>query len=317
MRRYILFFRLLFFGSIAIIGCQKQSNIDHDATRVILDESKIYQKPSTEAEKNLVANLGKLTEVLKELYKDNKNLKLVNAAIFSGAYTDESVLVKDLIFPENSFLSTVPKFKKYSEKFEVSLNSFAEAFWKVSNNTKDIAFLNFLNSLNRPNSSAINFRPTLTKASDDVSIYFPYSEGFQTTSNIENYSPITTLVTATADADEGWGSQPYYINGVIQNYTKVLVNDSYAETHPTQIVGVNGIEPYNSQLVENRAFPPSAPIDLPNLPREVKQVYIGDVKIHNKQYDRFISFTGNGGGSEIVFTRSDGFHKNCRWSSAG
>lgn len=43
--------------------------------------------------------------------------------------------------------------------------------------------------------------------------------------------------------------------------------------------------------------------------REVKQVYIGDLRINDHQFDRLISFTGNGGGSEIRFTRADGYLK--------
>ncbi len=80
--------------------------------------------------------------------------------------------------------------------------------------------------------------------------------------------------------------------------------------NPTHIIGLNGIEPYNGTVsggpIAN--FVPDGPIKLPGAPREIKQVYVGEVRCI-KQYDAFISFTGNGGGSEIRFTRADGFLK--------
>lgn len=142
-----------------------------------------------------------------------------------------------------------------------------------------------------------------------VSVYFPYSEEYID----ENFgaSPnIVSIISATADADEGIGEIPVFDSyGNLLRYDQILVNDEYAAANPTHIIGVNGIEPYDMGAIVQTAFPPTGPIDLPNFPREVKQVYAGSVKIHNKQYDAFLSFTGNGGGSEIVITRSDGFLK--------
>lgn len=287
------------------------SNQESIPERTEIDPSKVYKTPSTPEEKALVKNLVKVTEVFKELYKDKANLKLVNAAIFSRAYTDESVLLKDLIFPQNSRLNTIKKFGDYARKFNVSLNEFSNNFWHEANKTNDHSFLQFLNKLEIKPSGV--FQRTYNENGNEVSIYFPYSEEFEVLlpkpENGGYYEPITSVAAATADADEGWGSQPYYINGVFQYYEQILINDDFAELNPTQIIGINGIEPFDdlSNPVSG-AFPPSGPINQPNLPREVKQVYIGDV-LCVKQYDAFISFTGNGGGSEIVFTRSDGFLK--------
>lgn len=271
-----------------------------------VDPEKIIKLPVTTEEIILVENLKNTTEVLQELYKQRDNLKLVNASIFAKAYTDESILLKDLIYPEKSRLKENASFKKYSSKWNLSLDQFARNFWNEAGKRNDPDFLAFLHGLEP---AGTNMRAADgSEGSGDVSIYFPYSvEYFPPEEG--SYAPITTLVTATADADEGWGSQPYYVNGVLQSYVPVLVNDEYAANNPTQIVGVNGIEPYEIPASTNTIFPPGNATDLPDLTREVKQVYIGEVAIHDKQFDSFISFTGNGGGSEIRFTRADGFLK--------
>jgi hypothetical protein len=295
---------------VAATSCKKEFSGQQGQSPKELDKSKVYKVPATPEEKLLVVNLAKVTDVLKELYKDKANLKLVNAALFSKAYTDQSVLLKDLIYPDGSRLNDIPKFKKYSTKFNVSLNQFSNNFWNEVNKTSDPLFKQFLSKLNTVSSTTNLRTDSYNENGEPVSIYFPYMEEFLEPIDGSGgyYEPITSVATATADADEGWGEQPYYINGVFQYYVQVLVNDEYAENNPTHIVGVNGIEPYNEPPVANSAFPPGDPIDLPNLPREVKQVYVGDVRC-KKQYDALISFTGNGGGSEIRFTRADGFLK--------
>lgn len=292
-----------------VTSCQKEQVNIQKPEKLEIDQSKVYKTPTTEKEKALVTNLSKITEVLKELYKDKANLKLVNIAIFSKAYTDQSILLKDLIYPEDSRLNSISKFKMYAEDQNVSLIQFSKNFWREANKMNDPLFNQFLTNLN-PSQSSTFRGENFNENGDQPSIYYPYMEEFidPNDGGAGYFEPITSVATATADADEGWGQQPYYLNGVFQYYVQVLVNDEFAEINPTHIVGVNGIEPYNEPPIINAAFPPGDPIDLPNLPREVKQVYVGDVRC-KKQYDALISFTGNGGGSEIRFTRADGFLK--------
>lgn len=106
------------------ISCRKQLIVGTLTSVPSLDSNKIFKTASTPAELLLVENIEKLTEVLKELYKDGSNLKLVNAAIFSEAYSDNSVLVKDLIYPEESRLRLNSKFRVYCEKFGVTSEGF-------------------------------------------------------------------------------------------------------------------------------------------------------------------------------------------------
>lgn len=242
-----------------------------------VDPAKIHRTPSSPKERLLIENLEKVTIVLKELYKDNSNLKVVNAALFSKAYTDQSVLLKDLIYPDNSRLGRIPKFKLYCQKYKVSLATFSKNFWSEVAKMKDLQFDEFLRKLDFKSINELQRKQADFQQEEQVSIYFPYMEDFEepVVGGGTYYAPVTSIVTATADADEAWGNQPYYVNGVFQYYKQVLVNDDYAEKNPTQIVGVNGIEPYYESDAISYAFPPGPPIDLPNFPREVKQLKRG------------------------------------------
>ncbi|MEO6914759.1 MAG: hypothetical protein ABI151_03140, partial [Chitinophagaceae bacterium] len=88
----------------AVFGCKKE--VTHWAQNIRPNTALIDSLPVTSRDKELVENLDKLTDVLKVLYIDNSNLKIVNASIFAHAYTDESILVKDLIYPAQGRLAT-------------------------------------------------------------------------------------------------------------------------------------------------------------------------------------------------------------------
>jgi len=295
---------------VFFFACKKDDIKLQDTPSV--DPNKVQYLPKTNEELLLVDNLKKTTEIFKELYKKKKNVEFVNSAIASKTYTDESVLLYDLIFPQRSRLKDNKKFQNNLKILQIDLNSFANEFVAQVQKLNDPDYNDFLQKIDRSSSSAL--RSSSFSTGDQISVYFPYSDEFidpnSGNGGITSYGTITTLVTATADADEGVGSLPVFVNGILQNYTQILVNDDYAEANPTHIIGVNGIEPYDAGIgsIGTTLFPPEPPIDIPNLTREVKQVYVGMVKC-TKQYDRLISISGNGGGSEVRFTRSDGFLK--------
>jgi hypothetical protein len=291
----------------AMISCKKNAI---DFTNGVVDESKVYQKPISYDQIELVNNLEKITLILEDLYKEKKNLKLVNAAIYAKAYTDESVLLKDLINPMHSVLPGNKKFGELCGKWNVRLQDFSDAFWKaarIKNDTQLIDFLDFVQTSNLPvqqlNNSPFgtNGGPIHNSNSSQVSIYFPYSNEFDISASGDSYGPISSLVTSVAEADEALGFQPYYSGGVLMEYRPVIVNDDYAFSHPTHIVGINGVEPYETQ---------DATLNPPNVPNppNVNRVYVGD-GICRVQYDRLFSFTGNGGGSEITYCRVSGYLK--------
>ena len=291
----------------AVISCKKNT-IDYQNGGV--DESKVYQKPITYDQILLVSNLEKITLILEDLYKEKKNLKLVNAAIYAKAYTDESVLLKDLINPMHSILPGNKKFVELCSKWNVSLQDFSEAFWKaarVKNDPNLLTFLADVQTIHVPVHN-LNNSPFGTdnqthneRSSTEVSIYFPYSAEFDISASGDSYGPVASLVAASAEADEALGFQPYYSGGALVDYRPVVVNDDYVFSHPTHIVGINGIEPYETQ--DAALNPPTV-----TTPPNVNRVYVGDA-ICRTQYDRLISFTGNGGGSEIAYCRVSGYLK--------
>lgn len=291
----------------SVISCKKEINPTSLVDRGKINQSKVYKYPISEKEKQLVKNLEQVTNVLKVLYKDQSNVKLINAAIYSKIYSDESILLKDLLFYNNSRLKKSKEFENYCKKWNVSIEKFSTEFWEKAKELNSPNFDLFLNNLNNNFSSNNNILQNTSQNSksgdgnnygEQVTVYFPYSENFVPVIEGEYYAPITSIVTATADADEGWGELPYYINGIFQYYIPVLVNDDFAYANPTHIIGLNGVEPYD--IIATSTPPP------PVAPPGVNRVYVGD-GLCRIQYDRFISFTGNGGGSEIKYCRLSGY----------
>jgi hypothetical protein len=295
---------------IFLFACKKEDFSVNNNPRV--DPSKVMYTPKTSDELLLVENLSKTTDIFKELYKSKKNIQFVNIAIASKTYTDESILLHDLIFPQKSKLQANKAFQNNIKSLQLDINSFGNDFMTQARKLNDAKYNEFLQKIERSISPTLNSNSYST--GEQVTVYFPYSEEFidpnSGNGGTTTYGTITSLVTATADADEGIGSLPTYVNGILQGYTQVLVNDEYAAANPTHIIGVNGVELYDNGLGTSGTtlFRPEPPIDIPNLSREVKQVYVGKVQCKH-QFDHFISIRGNGGGSEIRFTRADGFLK--------
>lgn len=67
----------------SVISCKKEINPTSLVDRGKINQSKVYKYPISEKEKQLVKNLEQVTNVLKVLYKDQSNVKLINAAIYS------------------------------------------------------------------------------------------------------------------------------------------------------------------------------------------------------------------------------------------
>lgn len=264
----------------------------------------------------MVANLGRITEVLKEMYKEPQNFKLVRAVLSSKTVGDKAVYLRDLLIENSSLKENKVLIQNLTEQ-NLSLENFSKTLSSKIEGTKDVQLVSFINAIKGNNSIKTVVRSVVKDvvATDapynpndiphEVTIYEPYPLEEDVYGNL-----CPTLVVATADADEGIGSRPVYnLNNEIIRYDEVLVNDEFAALNPTQIIGVNGIEP---EVVDDNGTPisysPEPPTIVPNLQRRILKVDIGDVTCtHN--YDSFISFTGNGGGSEIRFTRSDGYLK--------
>lgn len=231
---------ILIFGILIIFeSCKKEYQNEIIKSPKKLDESKVYKKPNTAEEVILVQNLSKVTDIFKELYKTKSNIKLVNAAIYSRTYTDESVYLKDLIYPNESILVRNKNFVNLTGKWGITLKSFSVNFWEEVRKKNDKLFEIFLTNLIQPSFPSLSIGASESNQSQQVTVYFPYSEQFILPDD-GYFQPITSIVTATADADEGWGNLPFYDNqGNLQYYFQVLVNDDYAFENPTHIIGVN------------------------------------------------------------------------------
>ncbi len=272
------------------------------------DVSAIFPNEKKDIEK--VSLLREVSNILKEVYKDPKAYREVNAAIYSGYYEDERVSLKDLLFPETSELYKTKDFKKYQSGVGIFKQRFVEEMDKGNYPALKHAIPS-QNYAARENTVA----PTDTAAeifsnSSGVSIYFPYSENFGSNFtaayfdniNTDPFGNMATVIPADREADSAPGDEPYRYktydaNGEIVweiRYRPVTVNDDYAEVKPAHIVGSG---------TQQRTYPSDPPIAT-----NVNRVFVGWTRINNKrQYDKFISFSGNGGGAEIKVCRVSGY----------
>lgn len=272
-----------------------------------------------------------VADILKYVYQDPKAYYEVNAAIYSEYYDDESVMLRDLLFPETSPLYKMESFKKYSSPEGVFKSRFFEALskgdypvlkeamglHKVFNNadnsfTTAQARVDAISAV-APGDTAIE----VYSNSSGVSIYFPYSENFGSNFtksyfdliNDDPFGNYATIVTADREANSGPGSEPYLHKSLDTRgnpvfdvlFRTVTVNDAYAETKATHIVGGGA-----DIMCHNGCTPPTiAPGPQSN------RVFIGWIRLKSdQQWDHLISLSkANGGGSELKIGRASGYLK--------
>ncbi len=129
--------------SFAISRCQKQLSLPKEESSIAINPDKVSHLPETAEEKMLVSNLSKVSSIFQELYKEKKNRMVVNAAIISRLCTDESVFLRELIYPENGRLLRHEPFLRIAKGLEVSLQSFAKSFWANVASINDEDFRSF------------------------------------------------------------------------------------------------------------------------------------------------------------------------------
>lgn len=302
-------------GILIFSSCRKQIETLPQPSEPIF-ASTYKQNVITDKQKEKVAVIKDVSSILKEIYKDQKVVYEVVSVIRTGYYEDETVLLKDLLYPDYS-----PLYK--SEKFKASKSEkgiFKSTFLKELNKNDYAHLKNALGNASntRQNARQSNELPTDTAMeifsnSQGVSIYFPYSENFGANFtpayfdniNTDPFGNLATVIPADREADAAPGNEPYRYKTYDQNgeivweirYRAVTVNDDYAEVNPTHIVGV-GAEPLMPQTPPP---PPGTPIN---------RVYHGWSRLNTpSQLDKLISFTGNGGGSEMKVARISGYLK--------
>jgi len=289
----------------------------------IKDATEDAKFPTTPKELHQVQVNKDVASILEYVYQDRKAYYEVNAAIYSEYYDDESVMLRDLLFPETSPLYKFESFKKYKSPEGVFKRRFFEALSKG-----DYPVLKEAMGLNNPDNNANN-RLTTAQArgeglaiappaadtaieiysnSSGTCIYFPYSENFGsgfTTAYFDNTntSPrgnTATIVTADREANSAPGREPYICgtrDAMKLCYTTVTVNDAYAEVNETHIVGGG------ADIMCHVGCTP--PTQLPG--PQSNRVFIGWVRM-TVQRDNFVSLSkANGGGSELVIGRGSGY----------
>jgi hypothetical protein len=228
-----------------------------------------------EEDKNKIALIEEVAELLEKVYENDSACREVNEAILKRAYADERILLKDLI--------------------ESDMGVFKRVFYEAAG---DGNFPLVEKILLRPRPKAVVERgvvesgaklPERDANNTAIAIYFPYSEDF---TSFEK----PTIVAADRDADEGPGREPYQCASSKRMlcYRNVIVNDNYAASKATHIVTIGA-----ARVIPASPVPPSS---------VVARVYHGWSKL-SKQMDKLISFTGNGGGSEIKVCRVKGYLK--------
>jgi hypothetical protein len=299
-------------------------------------ESSDVNAISPEKLKNRIDVLKEVSSVLMEVYKDPVALYEVNAAIYSEYYADETVLLRDLLYPETSPIYKSNKFLELKPKAGVFRAKFAETFLKGSyptlrnalgNAVKDLEVVN--NSLLQRNASRARtnlgssssfdsqalFGPypsqpdtarEIFSNSAGASIYFPYSENYGSdftpawfdAVNTDPNGRLATIVTADREADSGPGQRPRRIIGVDNQPTI---------EYKTVTIDDNYVEKWMTHIVgvgaePNMPMTPPPPVPTPG----VNRVYIGEMRC-NLHLDWLISSQGRGGGNDVVINRISGY----------
>jgi hypothetical protein len=194
----------------------------------------------------------------------------------SPFYQDKMVFINDLLQPDAELYSYAPfveNFPEYLGSFRTVFNTYAE-------------------------------KHGVSSFDDNLTFYFPYIENHDFFSAQNEL----TVVIAQADTDAATGYRFREGKG-----EEVWVDDDYAAENLTLVVGVNALRERAmtyKELEEQQARAEEA-----GRPRngrmqsDIMKTYCGKGRL-KKHLDAFVSFTGNGGGSELYIARVNGYLKS-------
>lgn len=266
---------------------------------------------TTEAKENTRKTILELTEALKVIVSNQDVINEIYEAVQGNYYSDNYIGLNDMLNYENSVAyensNVAPEFigtfkKMLLEELEENINKYPNLNYFINRSENANSF---------KTGSGFDFYNMA-----DVTMYIPYL----TTDNDVVIDPNSdpTFVPGVIDADSGLGykmvkeihdiSHENTIEEILV-WKEVIVNDTYASENLTIILEPNVL----SSIVSNENVKDqdtgttiyfgdeSDLVEGGGLIREVKW---GNC-ILKKQYDKLISFTGNGGGSEIQLSRKD------------
>ncbi|MGM0634674.1 MAG: hypothetical protein ACQESK_01315 [Bacteroidota bacterium] len=242
-------------------------------------------------------------------------------------YVDSYIALEDLLNPSSSEIYNKVDDSKFTKgSFKIFFNN------SIDSDPDSYQNLNYVvNNRNIP-SSELSDEEKMEQFYEvaDITLYSPYIVN-ESTSSLFVESDDFTLVPGVIDADSGLG---YSYNSSSVKWSEIQADDDYSannfsiiiepnhhcadsaipvlaefDAEPTPCTmnsggfsggeiedGNSGADPGNNQY--------SGDCDQIKEGDYVRQVFIGSIKC-TKQYDKYISFTGNGGGSELQFTRTD------------
>ena len=263
-----------------------------------------------------------LTDLSKIAFSNADVRNEVSQLIQNDFYKDHIVSLDDLLNPSTSL---VYNYADVSENNKGKFKGFFDSY--ISNNENKT-----INLVHVKDSRLVGTEQYLETFFDyaHLTFYLPYDDD-------SNLDPIPmdsnpTLVPAVVEADEARG---YEFNGEI--YSEVTVDDGYSESRFTIIIQPS-YDPCTSlgfPIAAIAAATEDLPVDCDRIssggsssnsgtgattttPNQytgncadvkpagnyIRQVFVGRAKFR-KQYDNFISLTGNGGGSEVRYCRVD------------
>lgn len=226
-----------------------------------------------------IDQISEVGGIIKEVVKEEACLKEILALIYSGYYLDEQVFLYDLLYSQESRLfksKLVTEQGLESSKFKAR-------------------YLNTLNNISGSKSNIQNYDKNLT-------IYFPYSKNFK-----EGLGEAITFVFANRDGNVAKGKK---IDRKTNKEEDVSVDEAYAMKNPTFIIGINSL--YDNALTIEHKIKQAEKFEKPISTGRVENTILRVNHLYGKlsqQLDALISFTGNGGGSEIYIGKIDGYLK--------
>ncbi len=281
---------------ISIVSCRKDPDLSPKGLAHPLVERTAQQE-------SVAVLTREVAGLLEKVYQDSLAYREVNATIYCGYYEDERVLLRDLLDPDRSSLYASAAFRKQQAGVGRFRKRFLEAL-RTGSFPRVTAELG--ESRNTVNASAIVIQPATIGSGlaslGNLCIYFPYSEE-HVGGGINAVGVSATIVSTDRHADSGPGREPYKCSLGSICYRQVLVDDNYAFDHPTHIVGVGADASAKTPVEAVKGT-------------VVNQVYHGWGKL-TRQMDKLISFTGNGGGSEIKLGRISAYLKTTNQQVTG
>lgn len=313
-----------FICSITIISCSKDEIKNQEETiniKSIIDPYYKSGQLETTAEDRMRNAILELTELSKIALLDNDIAEELGSIVKNEFYRDYIVTLEDLLNPNTSLAY---QHSNVSGDVKGSFKTF------YSQETEDFPnkYLNLEYVLENRNTTVGDDTIDFYELAH-IAFYLPYEENddeiaFDT-------STIPTLVPAVIDEDSGLA-----YNHTGEEWINTVANDEYSTNNYTLIVNpiYDPCSGYGMAPATSIATTYDIPVGCNNIyagsfgqgsgattttPNQytgncndtkpggsyIRQVFIGKMKSRGKQYDKYISFTGNGGGSEFMLCRAD------------